>query len=193
LTHTGRLIQFSQCGFFYRFNTAIEAARAGKAGKGFAVVADEIGKLATATSDNSKQIANEIFGINNDIQEGVQIVNTTKESTNSIIQMAGVINDQTHSVISLMENQYTAMKDVEGQSMLIDDLSSEIAVSARQQTSSMNEAMGMIERISQTSQNLANHNAKILELTDSINQKAKDLEFIIHDSMSNDMEHISNA
>ncbi|MFW5770808.1 MAG: 7TM-DISM domain-containing protein [Spirochaetota bacterium] len=173
-------------------NAAIEAARAGNAGKGFTVVADEIGKLASATSENSKQIANEIFGINNDIQEGVQIVNTTKESTKSIIQMAGVINDQTHSVISLMENQQSAMKDVEGQSTVVDDLSSEIAVSARQQSSSMNEAMGMIERISQTSQNLANHNSKILDLTDSITQKAKDLEFILHDSMADEMDHASS-
>ena len=65
-------------------NASIEAARAGEAGRGFAVVADEIGKLATATVDNSKEISGQIGSIITDIESSLKIMEDTRSSIEKI-------------------------------------------------------------------------------------------------------------
>ncbi|OHD67705.1 MAG: hypothetical protein A2W19_02935 [Spirochaetes bacterium RBG_16_49_21] len=165
-------------------NAAIEAARAGDAGKGFAVVADEIGKLADATSTNSKEISKEISKITSDINEGMKIVDETKNSTESVLNMANAINEQTGQVIKLMDDQTKALINVIKQAEFIDQMSKEVATASREQTSSMEQMTAMVTKLSEMSQELASHNEKVLELTKTIGQKSANLDDIAKRAIS---------
>src|SRR5208337_1950210 len=165
-------------------NAAIEAARAGEAGRGFAVVADEIGKLADATSSNSKEISNEISKITRDIDAGMKIVDETKNSTESVLSMANSINVQTGGVTELMRNQEQALLNVVTQADIIDRMSREIASASREQSTSMEQMTETITKLSEIAQELAQQNEIVLELTTTVGEKSTRLDEIVKKAIS---------
>lgn len=160
-------------------NAAIEAARAGDAGKGFAVVADEIGKLAGATSDNSKEISKVISKITADIVNGMKIVNATKTSTEAVVGLVMDINRQIEHVQGLVIKLKNALSDVMGQSTRVEELAKGIADSTVEQAAAMNEMTSMVAMLSTNSQKLQMSNEKIRTLMNSLNTKVDSLMDII--------------
>ena len=161
-------------------NAAIEAARAGDHGRGFAVVADEIGKLATATADNSREITGQIGQITADIREGMGLVELTEKSTDSVFAMLDDINESIDSVDKIMDEHARAIENVFNQSEVIDDLSSGIARATEEQKVSMIESAKTVENLSQMAQEVHNSGKQIQNLTVRINEKSHQLVDMIH-------------
>lgn len=156
-------------------NAAIEAARAGEYGRGFAVVADEIGKLAQATSDNSKSIANRIKRIITDIEEGTNLVLSTKDSTDVIFSMVDTIKKGIDEVKNLMAAQNKLLEVVVKQAGIIETLSKDVVVSTLEQKDSMVQTMHTIERLSEMAMEISSANHKIVGFIQAISSNSEKL------------------
>ena len=66
-------------------NAAVEAARAGDAGRGFAVVASEVRSLAQRSSQAAKDIKDLITNSQQQVQDGVELVNRAGTTMNEIV------------------------------------------------------------------------------------------------------------
>ncbi len=156
-------------------NASIEAARAGEYGRGFAVVADEIGKLASATYDNAKEISSQLARINQDILSSVSIMHNTQKALSDMIEIINASQSHINQVLDAISQQQKAIEDVQYQSDALDSLANEILVAINQQQSSMNESMSSIQKLSEVAQIIADKTTQMNELTIQINTIANKL------------------
>ena len=163
-------------------NAAIEAARAGEHGRGFAVVADEIGKLALATSDNSKQISNQVSSIIHDITEGTELMNNTKEQFELTLDIINTITSRTDEVKDLVNGQDQAINRIVSQAGLMDELAKEIEDATNRQNQTMSETIETIGRLAETARDISTANNRILELTALVKEKSGQMSEVIKES-----------
>jgi methyl-accepting chemotaxis protein len=120
-------------------NAAIEAARAGEQGRGFAVVADEVRGLAKRTQESTIEIESMVELFTRGISEAVTSMALCAQQGEASKK---VTNDTNHSI-----------KDIQAAVEVINDMNSQIATAAEQQSC--------------TSKELANNTMKVSELTKS--------------------------
>jgi methyl-accepting chemotaxis protein len=93
-------------------NAAVEAARAGEAGRGFAVVASEVRSLAQRSSQAAKDIKDLITNSNNQVIDGVELVNRAGASLGEIVEsikdVATIITD----IASASNEQSTGIEQI---------------------------------------------------------------------------------
>lgn len=100
-------------------NATIEAARAGEFGKGFSVVASEIKNLANQTAISTRQISDEVSGIQ-------EISSNVDTSVRSIIDAAASVNTYVSTVASAIEEQSAVTKDISRSSQRTSEAVNEI-------------------------------------------------------------------
>lgn len=149
-------------------NAAIEAARAGEAGKGFAVVADEINALSLESSEATKKIDEILKDIISTINDTSRIMNTNSAiveeangkldttvdvfktmlvSSENIIKITGMLQDELNGVDVLKDRLLDAMKEVEEASQNSVETTTEISASTEEQVAGIEEIVSTMDKM----------------------------------------------
>jgi methyl-accepting chemotaxis protein len=149
-------------------NAAIEAARAGEHGRGFAVVAGEVKNLAGESKKASGQIEGLIKGIQAksdqtaasmknsfvEIQSGIESVNRTVESLNTIVSEAKIVSLGVNEITKATEDQAQATNQ------LMTGIES-VAKLTRENQERMEEMAALAEETSASTEEIASASAEL--------------------------------
>lgn len=102
-------------------NAAIEAARAGEAGRGFAVVADEVRTLASRTQKSTQEI-----------QETIERLQT---GAGNAVKLIGSISERSEATVAETRKVNDALQRINQAVGTINDMNTQIASAAEEQTS----------------------------------------------------------
>ncbi len=153
-------------------NATIEAARAGEAGKGFAVVANEIKELAIQTANSTRDIKQQIDGIQS----------TTALAVNEIGLISKIITDINEIVAAIaaaVEEQSVVTKEISGNIAQAGQGIALVNENINQSSAVSNEIAKDISGVSQATDRIAESSRKVETSSRHLKEMASDLKLIL--------------
>lgn len=133
-------------------NASIEGARAGQYGKGFTVVAQEIKNLSKKVSENIGSIRNTVEDISKYLLLTQQQVNSSKESTEKVIQASeevstavGVIFTATEKAGESLRSQINNFQTIDERKNLAMEVITEVSAISQDNSASAEEISASVE------------------------------------------------
>ena len=130
-------------------NAGVEAARAGDAGRGFAVVATEVRALAQRSADAAKEIKALISSSGQQVQSGVKLVADTGKALGRIVEQVAKLNDLIAEIAASAREQATGLDQVNNAVNQMDQVTQQNAAMVEQTTAASHSLAHEADALSQ--------------------------------------------